>query len=199
MQLHNNGGHSWLGDERGPYVRMYSGRLFFLADPKPEDFNLGDIARHLAGINRYTGGSRFTVAQHCVVASRMAERYYPGHRYLPAKMVIHDADEAYYGDVSSPLKSLLGDYKYLEQKGQLAIESFCGLGFVDDPLVKEVDIRMWLSEREYLTCCGGPGTNDYTGPLKPFEYASGDFDEWPADEAEAEWLATYRRLLPWHQ
>src|ERR1044071_2835761 len=90
--------HQWSSaHNRGPYIKVYSGRKVFLADPRPEDFSITDIAHPLAGINRYTGGSRYTVAQHCVVASRYAAMLYPEHPYLPAKMLIHDADEAFIG------------------------------------------------------------------------------------------------------
>jgi hypothetical protein len=195
-------GTSWEDTNRGPYIRTYSGRKVFLANPRPEDFALGDVARHLAGINRYTGGSRYTVAQHCVAASEMAKLFYPNEELLPARMLIHDVDEAYYGDVSSPLKSLLPDYRKLEEKAQLAVEKRFDLLFIGDPLVKEVDYRMWLTEREYLTVCGGPATNDYTGPLKPFDLPKEYihyFIEWPAEEAETEWLACYRRLFHWQR
>lgn len=197
------GEHSWQHTNRGPYIKTWSGRKVFIADPRPEDFSIGDIARHLAGINRYTGGSRMSVAQHCVVAAQMAGLYYPAHSLLPAKMLIHDANEAFVGDVNSPLKSLLPEYRDIEQLHQLAMEQFFELDFIGDPLVKEVDYRMWLTEREVLFGGRhGAQSDDYKGPLEPFTLnydTYGRFVEWSADEAEAEWLATYRRLFPWQQ
>lgn len=195
--------HSWQHTDRGPYIKTYSGRKVFIADPRPEDFNLGDIARHLAGINRYTGASRYTVAQHCVVAARMARLFYPQYPHLAAKMLIHDADEAYYGDVNSPLKSLLPDYKRLEHNAQLAMEKFFDLNFVEDPMVKEVDYRMWLTEREILFAGRhGAQSEDYRGALEPFTVTDktiGLFSEWPAEEAEAAWLEAHWSLFPWQR
>lgn len=194
--------------DRGPYIRVRSGKLVYLNDPQPEDFDPETIAYHLAGINRYTGGSRFTVAQHCVVASEMAKLFYPGETFLPARMLIHDADEAFYGDVSSPLKSLLGDYRYLEEKAQLAVEQRFDMLFIGDALVKECDYRMWLSEREYGVSLGGLGNNDYRGPLVPFtgnnrtvdhEVVWDMFQQWPASVAETRYVESVRRLFPWLQ
>ncbi len=186
---------------RGPYIKTYSGRVFYLNDPQPEDIHVADIARNLAGINRYTGSSRFSVAQHCVVAALMAEKFYPDRAYLPAQMLIHDADEAYYGDVSSPLKSLLKEYRELEDRAQEAVEEAFELAFIDEPTVKEVDFRMWLTEREILFD-GRHGDNDYDGPLKPFPVDPTMrflFESWGDVDAEKAWLMMHEELFPWLQ
>jgi hypothetical protein len=195
----DDGHHSWQHTDRGPYIKVWSGRKVYLGDPQPGDFTIDDIAHHLAGIYRYTGGSRFTVAQHCVVAARMAERFYQSEELLPARMLIHDADEAYIGDVSSPLKSLLPDYINIEQKMQLAMESFFDTTFIGDPLVREIDYRMWLTERAILFGGRhGPQSSDYQGPLSPFPLlneCSHYFEEWDSSTAEEEWLFAHRRLF----
>jgi len=194
--------HRWASGNRGPYIKTFYGNKVFIGDPRPEDFTIEDIARNLAGINRYVGASRYTVAQHCVVAAKMAELHYPGHRgsmaLLPARMLIHDADEAFVGDVSSPLKSLLPDYKRVEDAMQLAMEKFFDLTFIGDPLVKELDYRMWLTEREQLfNGRHGEQSDDYKGALEPFDYwNTGDFMEWPADEAEDAYLEACRKYFP---
>lgn len=195
-----DGHHSWQHTDRGPYIKTWSGRKVYLGDPRPSDFSIDDIAHHLAGINRYTGGSRYTVAQHCVVASRMAQLHYP-ETYLPARMLIHDADEAFIGDVNSPLKSLLPDYRHIEGCMQLAMEKFFDLDFIGCELVREVDYRMWLTERVVLfDGRHGPQSEDYKGSLEPFPISSdADFEEWSPAEAEAQWLQSYRSLFTWLQ
>jgi hypothetical protein len=188
---------SFETDPRGPYVRMYSGRQFFLTSPRVEDVHVDDIARHLAGISRYTGGTRYSVAQHCVAAARMAEIFYPEYDLLPAQMLIHDASEAYYGDVASPLKAVLPEYRALEDVAQKVIETRFDCWFTNSKAVKEVDFRMWLTERDYLLP-NHPDGADYDGPLKPFKLDAVQehyFDEWPADMAEAAWLNQYERLF----
>jgi hypothetical protein len=183
--------------ERRHYIRQASGAKFFFDDPR---FNLGDIAWHLAGINRYTGGSRYSVAQHCVVAAQMAQRFYTDHVLLPARMTIHDAAESVLGDVSSPLKALLPDYREIESRIDEEVERFFGVTFLGNEQVHEVDTRMWLTER-LLMYPGSPQTDDYAGPLEPFPLTKEELEEsfgsWGADRAEYEWLHTARQHLPW--
>ena len=193
----------WKDDPRGPYIRMHSGQKFYLKTPRDNEISIPDLAYHLAGINRYTGGSRYTVAQHCVVAAQMAQRFYPDQRYLPAKMLIHDAAEAYYSDMSSPLKALNPDYRALLQEADLAIETKFDLTFLDDPMFKVVDERMWLTERlvVYPTKPADFGEDVEGVTNEPFELNAEElhhyFGAWGAREAEEEWLLHRHSLLPW--
>lgn len=181
---------------RNPTVRIRTGRRVSLLHPKASDWWVPDIAWHLAGVNRYTGGSRLTVAQHSVVGALMAERYYPSHTLLPAKMMIHDAHESVYGDVSSPLKSLLPDYKRIEQNAELTIEEAFDLNFVDDPLVKEIDIRLFMTERQFVYTEGADDTDGEH--LEPFPTEDmSEWEWWSPRVAEEEYLCAFRRLLPW--
>lgn len=156
------------------------------------------MAYHLAGINRYTGGSRISVAQHCVMASRMAQKYYQGERHLAAKMLVHDTPEAFYGDASSPLKSLLPDYRRLEIEAELVFEDRFALHWTQDSLVKEIDKRIMLTERPLVFSRVIPWDSEWSMAegLSPFPYEA-DFEPWSADEAELAWLCEFRNLLPW--
>lgn len=188
----------WRDHHDGPYIRKIHGGTFRLRDPRPEDFTVADVAHNLAGIMRYTGASRYSVAQHCVTAARVAERFYPNEisAALPAAMLVHDVAEAFYGDMSSPLKSLCPDYKELERKADRAVECRFEINFVGDPLVKEIDDRMWLTESRRLF--GEAALEDYKGPLTPFDEAPLDwFLPWSSERAEREWLTELKRLLPW--
>jgi len=189
---------------RGPWIQTSPSNVkFHLADPRPDEIHVEDVARHLSGIIRCTGASRFPVAQHCVVAARMAKRFYPdASPKLPAKMLIHDSPESFYGDVSSPLKSLLPDYRYYEALGTRAFEERFDLGWTDDPLVKEIDRRMMLTERPIYFSKVIPWDDDWimAAELKPFPSSYRVPDEWrpwTPDEAEVEWLCEFRMLLPW--
>lgn len=193
---------------RAPYVRTIpSGECFDLINPQPEDFNFGDMAWHLAGLFRYTGGSRISVGQHCVVAARMASRFYPDHPLLPARMLIHDGVEYAYGDVASPLKQILPGYRELETYAERQLEKACDLLFIGDPLVKEVDTRMWLTERQMVymdaACTDEELASDYTGDLLPFEVLftelMDNFSPWSPDSAEKTWTRAFKELLPWVQ
>lgn len=85
-------------------IQTYTGRRFRLDKPVIEDLNLLDIAHALSQINRFTGHSKFpySVGHHSVVVCMLLS----GTKYQ-MEGLFHDAAEAYYGDVSSPLKALL--------------------------------------------------------------------------------------------
>ena len=186
---------------RGPYIRMHSGRKMHLLDP---EWYLPDIAYHAAGVHRYTGGSRFTIGQHMVVGAWMAERFYPTAKQLPAKYVGHDAPESVYGDMSSPLKRLCPEYCALLAKGEDSFQRWTGVRWDDDPLVKEVDLRMWLTERlvvfEHAAESGVDMTEDYAGTLEPFPLTVDEmfrlFRPWHSAVVESTYLKEFRRLLP---
>lgn len=196
---------SWQDDPNGFYIRMHSGRKFYLVNPPPEQWHIPDVAYHAAGVNRYTGASRFTIGQHMVVGSRMAERFYPEHPLLPARFLIHDAPEVVYNDMNSPLKRLCPDYCRLLTDGEHSFEKRCDLTWMDDPLVKEVDVRMWLTERLMVyrdaEQAGVDMADDYNGPLEPFPLSfhepEEEFGYWHPEKVEAEWLEAFHRLLPW--
>lgn len=193
----------WRGDRQGPYIRLRNGEKYYLADPRPTDFDdVEDLAYSLAGIYRYTGGSRISVAQHMVVGARMAERFYAHHALLPARFLIHDVTEARLGDMSSPLKALCPDYQALEAKTEIAVESRFNLTYLGVPEVKELDYRMWLTERLVVF----PDLNksdDYSGPLDPFPLGATElWDQLGYHDPsywEMEWMFMLRKHLPWVQ
>lgn len=77
-----------------------SQRLFPLLNPAPADIDPYDLAEHLAKANRYAGATDqpFSVAQHCVL---VADLMPPDEQPYG---LLHDAPEAYTGDLTKPLK-----------------------------------------------------------------------------------------------
>lgn len=97
-------------DHVAPWVQTQSGLAFDLLTPRAEDVSLADIAEHLSKINRFAGATigtnGYTVAQHSVHVSRILEVWgapWP----IVREGLLHDAPEAYYGDVSSPVQRAL--------------------------------------------------------------------------------------------
>lgn len=86
----------------GGWIVTRSGRRVWPLDPRPEDIDIDDIAYALAGTFRFRGHSRITVAQHSVAVAHAVPR-----RWRLAAL-LHDAAEAYLGDLPRPLKE--GDY-----------------------------------------------------------------------------------------
>jgi hypothetical protein len=94
------------------FMLTAGGRDYVLATPwalMENPPNIGDIAHHLALINRFTGATSrpYSVAEHSLLVERIGERRgaAPGLRMA---LLMHDAHEAYTTDLSSPAKSVIG-------------------------------------------------------------------------------------------
>lgn len=162
-----------------PWILTHSGRAVRLANPRVEDVHLPDIYHALSRINRFTGHTDipWTVAQHSLYSAIMCS---PD---LRLECLIHDFVEAYLGDVSSPLKSLLGDaYKILERKHEAVIREALGLPELSPETrarVKQVDWRAYEVDREL---CMPEHFGESPGMLQP------DYRPTPASKREkTEW------------
>lgn len=129
-----------------PSILTYTGIEFNLVDPRPDMVNVVDVAHALSNLCRFTGHSRefYSVAQHCVLAS------YHGPAEEALDRLIHDAAEAYLGDVSSPLKALLPEYKRLEKAVEAAVIPALGGRWPEPPSVKPADLIMLATEKRDL-------------------------------------------------
>lgn len=128
-----------------PWILTASGRAVRLANPRPEDVHLPDILLALSRMYRFTGHAEWTVLQHSLFCAAMCSPH------LRLECLMHDFVEAYLGDVSSPLKSLLPEYKALEVKHERAIrEAFClpEPSPEDRARIKQMDWRAYEIDRE---------------------------------------------------
>jgi len=127
-------------------MQTYTGALVDLQSFSPDDVRLPDIAHALSLINRYTGHTvlPYSVAQHSVVVSQICQ---PEHALWG---LLHDASEAYLGDVASPLKHMLPQYRTLEQHVQRQIAKRFGLTWPMPENVHESDLRALMAEKEWL-------------------------------------------------
>lgn len=154
---------------QGKWFQTYSGLRFYPFDPRPDDVRLVDVARSLSRICRYGGHSLrfYSVAQHSIWVSQ----------HVPADLALcglmHDAHEAYTGDVINPIKvglrALVGDAcDKVADRVQDTITSVLGgylpAGSLSASIVKEADLRALATERRDLLrdtgekwFCGGFG------------------------------------------
>lgn len=111
-------------------IQTFSGGFIDLLDPDSLDIHIEDIAHALSNICRFGGHVRkfYSVAQHSVFVSFLVP---PGDALHG---LMHDAAEAYVGDVVRPLKTQLGGYAAIERQVMRAInKKFRLIELVPDP------------------------------------------------------------------
>jgi len=112
---------------------------------------MADIATALAKTCRYGGHCKkfYSVAEHSVIcADVMFEE--TSDSLLALCALMHDAAEAYVGDLPIGLKRLFPAYKELEHRIQAVISEKYGMPWPFPPSVKEVDRRVLVTERPQL-------------------------------------------------
>jgi uncharacterized protein len=91
-----------------PWLLTSSGRRVEILNPRPDSINIADIAHALGNIPRFTGHTktRWSVAMHSMLVAWILRlgNYSPRVQLLG---LLHDAHEAYTGDVATPLKRAL--------------------------------------------------------------------------------------------
>lgn len=134
-------------------IRLHSGCYFDLADPRPDHFHLTDIAVGLSHICRFGGqcGAFYSVAEHSVwcveAATELAGRDLDS--FERRSVLLHDAAEAFIGDMVKPLKVMMPEYKEVERRIEAVIAKKYGCDF-SLPIVKEADMAMLIHERNSL-------------------------------------------------
>jgi len=135
----------------GDYITTFTGKKFPLFDPGPDDICVEDIAHHLSRICRYTGAPDYripngfySVAEHSVFVALKA----PVQHRMAA--LLHDAAEAYIGDLARPLKYMKGmdAYRDLDTKIERVIAKKFGLEYPWNPIIKDLDNRIIVDEKQ---------------------------------------------------
>jgi len=173
------------------WILTHTGRRVQLDEPDPDVVCLDDIAHALARITRFTGHGHapLSVAQHCCMVSARCPNE------AGAWGLLHDAHEAYIGDISSPMGRLIdwwapGKLAALKADWDTAI----GLRFGVMPIdVKAHDLLAMMTEvnkngPEGMPMSEWESLNGVQPPLKGYEQVS----VMSAIEAEYHYLAIAR-------
>lgn len=128
-----------------PYILTISGNHFDYVEMDYNVLNIEEIAHALANTCRFGGHCReyYSVAQHSVLVAR----------YVPVDLardaLFHDAAEAYLGDMPTPLKQLLPDYKAMTDRVEYWIQKKLGIN-IEHPEIKKADLQVLGMEKRDL-------------------------------------------------
>lgn len=161
---------------------------FDYANLNVEHVDWYDIATALSKINRYLGHTQIpiNVASHCLIGTEFLD-----DDELKLYFLLHDAHEAYTGDMPTPMKNFIPEFKErIEDPIQRLILEKAGLSPVIPPEIKEVDNRLLLTEmRQYHSGVDDFGWSKY----EPYDY---NMYPWSHEVAERMYLEALNEYLP---
>lgn len=133
----------------GDWIQTFTGKQIFPLDPRPNVYDILDVAAALSKLTRYNGHCLkfYSVAEHCVLMYLHAYDVL-GVRDLRVlrAILMHDASEAYLIDVPRPIKPSLGGYIEIEANLMMAIAARFDFAWPLPEIVKELDTRILNDE-----------------------------------------------------
>ena len=131
-------------------IKLRSGRYLDLRNPQPDQFTFADIAGGLSKICRFGGQCQrfYSVAEHSYHCAIQATK--DGLSISDQKgVLLHDAAEAFIGDVVKPLKIMLPDYSQIEC---LMEDCIANKFDINTPahVIREIDMAMLIAERRRM-------------------------------------------------
>lgn len=130
----------------GDWIQTFTGRQFWPMDPRPEEVHGADIARALSKQCRFNGHCRefYSVAQHSYLVSCHVTQ----ENALWG--LLHDASEAYLGDIPSPIKKNLPGVAEIEERLLMAVAERFDLPWPMPDEVKRIDAAILADEKACL-------------------------------------------------
>ena len=170
---------------RGAYISTYLGNRFYPLSGKIESVNIEDIAHGLAYQCRFNGQTSafYSVAQHSLLVAGM----------LPDSLklvgLLHDAAEAYIGDMVKPLKPFIPEYQNIEKQVSREISRFFNLEDLSYPEIKEADLILLATEKRDLM----PNSTEPWKAIIGYSALGERIISMHPEEAKAEFLAAFLR------
>lgn len=173
-------------------IKVSAGHYVDLANPDPSTIEVKSIAAALSKVCRFGGHCPqfYSVAEHCIHATALAcSEGYTGDALIA--VFLHDAAEAYIGDMVKPLKVTMPQYGEAEQRIEAAIQAAFGVDFskwmdvikrFDRAMLKAEKVTMWPEDTEKWL-----GFSEIEDRVVKFQF-------WEPSQAEMQFLAMARTL-----
>jgi hypothetical protein len=168
------------------WIETYTGARVDVFNIDPRTLRMEDIACGLSNCCRFAGQlpEHYSVAQHSVLMSHLVPESYA------REALMHDASEAYLGDVPAPIKRGLSDYRAVETYVQEMIAKAFGLVFPCPDAIHEADKRMVLTEGHHF----GRNIGDWQIDALPYSAAELTIVTWSPEQAWRIFMTTADRL-----
>lgn len=181
----------------GNTIRTVSGNYLNFLNPDPSLIEIDDIASGLCRICRFGGQLNdniyYSVAEHSIHCTNLAIEDGITDKKILLSILLHDAAEAYCGDVVKPLKNIIGyGYGDIEKNIENTIAKAFDIDFVKNhDIIKYYDIEVLYSEVEFLF-------KDHMGVKETPKYIRKvclGIALWDYMEAKKEFLNLYERVI----
>lgn len=168
------------------YVSTYLGNRFYPLAPRIDDVAIEDIAHGLAFQCRFNGQTEhfYSVAQHSLMVLALVPQR------LALAALLHDAAEAYLGDMVKPLKGLFPDYSRIEAEVMTIIGRRFGVADFADSLIKHADLVALATEKRDLM----PRSSETWPTLAGVAPLPSRIVSLPPAEAKQRFLSEFQRL-----
>lgn len=155
------------------WIQTHSGIAFDLAAPTVAMVKIEDIAVALSRQCRFAGHCKrfYSVAEHSVLVSRLIDSDVAPRRRLALYGLLHDAHEAYIGDLLQPIKVLArqqGATFYAELEARVEAVVLQAFGFDPGPTPPEVKhadlVALAIEKRDLMAASPRPWAELPTPP-----------------------------------
>jgi len=194
------------------WMQTAKGRALDLLAPRAEDVDFEDIAYQLSRLARFNGatswsadpakrGPIYSVAQHCAVGAHWLSSH--GAHEAALAFLLHDAHEAYLGDLTRPLTDALGllsplfrvHLHTLKDRIDRAIWRAAHRpqpSLATREVVDGIDLRLLRAERDQLMA---PPPRLWAEAVEACDPLPVSLAPLPSPAAERFWLSTLRALI----
>ncbi|MDY0003541.1 MAG: phosphohydrolase [Polyangia bacterium] len=128
------------------WIQTFTGKQFYPLAARVEDIDVRDIAHSLSLQSRFNG--------HCLRFYSVAEHSVRVSRVVPASDalwgLLHDAAEAYIGDLPRPVKANAPEFRGIEDRLLLVVAEAFGLPWPMPEAVRLADDRLLSTEARDL-------------------------------------------------
>lgn len=168
------------------WISTFTNKKFYFFKPTVESIDILDIAHALSMICRFGGhiGKFYSVAQHSIIVSQICPKEYA------LEGLLHDATEAYVGDMVRPMKQNMPEYMKTEDHLHEVIAKKFNLKYSQESkkIIKTADNIALVTEKRDL------GKNELWSYLQGVIALDTKITPWGQEKSKKEFIKRFEEL-----